>query len=221
MGKGGWRIRACLRVCSREAAKQNNQTGSTNGSPLPTAQPWRPCAHEGSRHIYTPKLDRAQGGGEIQAPPRSDYRSHRFRCQNGTRAALENGWADERRIAARGEMRRPELREQRRMTMPVQRRCYHRGHTRNGPRAGFKAAAHRVLAFRATGVLRCIRVRIPCGLAICRHQGGDSREGDDRALQSDSEHHDDSDELALHDQNSNTQPASALPKRILPPPRCG
>lgn len=100
------------------------------------------------------------------------------------------------------------------MTMPVQRRHYHRGHTRNGPRADFEAAAHRVLAFRATGVLRCTRVRIPCGLAICRHQGGDSRECDHRALQPESEHHDDSDELTLHDENTNTQPASALPKRF-------
>jgi hypothetical protein len=98
------------------------------------------------------------------------------------------------------------------MTMPVQRWRHHRGRARNGPRAGFEAAAHRVLAFRATGVLRCIRVRIGSRLAACRHQGGDSRKGDHRPLQSDSEHHDDGDELALHEENTNTQPASALPK---------
>ena len=70
-----------------------------------------------------------------------------------------------------------------------------------------------MLALRATGVLRRIRVRNGGGLAIRRHQRGDSRECDHRSLQADSEHHDDSDELTLHDEDVNTPPSFALPKR--------
>ena len=127
--------------------------------------------------------------------------------------ALENGRANERRIAARGEMHRAELREQRCRPKPIQHLGYHCDRTSNSARAGFEAAAHRVLAFRTTGVLSYIRVRNGGGLAIRRHPAGDSREGDRRSLQADSEHHNDSDELTLHDRNSNTRPTYAQPKR--------
>jgi hypothetical protein len=113
-------------------------------------------------------------------------------------------------------MRRPGLREQRCRPEPIQ-HLRHHDRAGNSPRASFQAAAHRVLAFRATGVLRCIRVRIGSDLAICRHQGRDSRECDHRSLQADGEHHDDSDELTLHDENINTLPSFALPKRCPSP----
>ena len=67
--------------------------------------------------------------------------------------ALENGRANERRIAARGKMRRPELREERRVDMPIERLRRRCDRTSNCPGAGFKAATHRALAFRATRVL--------------------------------------------------------------------
>lgn len=43
-------------------------------------------------------------------------------------------------------------------------------------------------------------MRNDSGLAIRRHQWGDSRKGDQRPLQGDGEHHDDGDELTLHTQ---------------------
>jgi hypothetical protein len=130
--------------------------------------------------------------------------------------ALENGRANERRIAARGKMRGPELREQRCRPKQMQRLRYHRSRAGNSPRASFEAAAHRVLAFRTTGVLSYIRVRNGGGLAIRRHQGRDSRECDHRSLQADSEHHNESDELTLHNKNISTRPAFAQPKSCLP-----
>jgi hypothetical protein len=90
---------------------------------------------------------------------------------------------------------------------PIQYLWYRRGRAGNSPRASFETAAHRVLAFWTTGVLSCIRVRNGGGLAIRRHQGGHSRECDHRSLQADGEHHNESDELTLHDKNNNTRPA--------------
>jgi hypothetical protein len=69
-----------------------------------------------------------------------------------------------------------------------------------------------VLAFRATAVLRRIRVRNERGLAIRRHQWGDSRKCGHRPLQADGEHHDDRDELTLHTQKLNYRSA---PKQII------
>jgi hypothetical protein len=86
------------------------------------------------------------------------------------------------------------------MTVPIQRLQRNRYRSCNRPRAGFEAATRGVLALRATGVLSRIQVRNCSGLAICRHQRGDSRKCDHRALQPDGEHDDESDELALHSQ---------------------
>jgi hypothetical protein len=112
--------------------------------------------------------------------------------------ALENGWANERRIAARGEAYRQELRKQRCRPKPIQHLRCRCDHTGNSAHAGVEAAAHRVLAPRATAVLRRIRVRTGRGLAMRRHQGGGPRKCDHGPLQADGEHHDESDELALH-----------------------
>jgi hypothetical protein len=101
-------------------------------------------------------------------------------------------------------MRRTELREQRCRPKPIQHLGYHCDSTSNSSGAGFEAAAHRVLAFRTTGVLRRIRVRTDGGLAIRRHQRRYSRKRDQSTLQSDGEHHDESDELTLHGMNTST-----------------
>ena len=95
-------------------------------------------------------------------------------------------------------MRRPDLRGQRCRPKPIQHLRYHSDRAGNRPCARFQTAAHRVFAFRAAGVLRCIRVRNCGGLAIRRHQGGDSRECDYRSLQPNSEHYDEGNELTLH-----------------------
>jgi hypothetical protein len=121
------------------------------------------------------------------------------------------GGANERRIAARGETCRKELRKQRCRPKPIQRLRYHSDGASHSA-AGFEAATHRVLAFRATGVLRGIRVRSDSGLAIRRHQWGDSRKCDHRPLQADGEHHDDRDELTLHTQKLNCRGA---PKQMI------
>jgi hypothetical protein len=128
--------------------------------------------------------------------------------------ALENGWANERRIAARGEVCRQELRKQRCRPEPVQHLRCRRDGTGNRAHAGFNTATHRVVALRATGVLRRIRVRNGRGLAIRRHRWGDSRKRDHRPLQTDGEHHDESNKLALHTQKRNCRSA---PKQIIGP----
>jgi hypothetical protein len=128
--------------------------------------------------------------------------------------ALENGWANERRIAARGEVCRQELRKQRCRPKPIQHLRCGCDDTGNSPHAGFEAAAHGVLALRATGVLRRVRVRTGRGLAIRRHQWGGPRKRGHRPLQADGEHHDESDELALHTQKRNCRSA---PRQIIGP----
>ena len=95
-------------------------------------------------------------------------------------------------------MSRAELREQRCVTVPIHRSRRHRDRTRNGPSASIEAAAHRALTFRATGILRRIRMRNGGALAVRRHNRGNPRKCGYRALQADGEHHDKSDELALH-----------------------
>jgi hypothetical protein len=95
-------------------------------------------------------------------------------------------------------MSRAQLRKQGCVTVPIQRLRCHRDRTRNGPSAGLEAAAQRALTFRATGILGPIRMRNGGGLAVCRHNGGNPCKGDYRALQADGEHHDQSDERALH-----------------------
>ena len=95
-------------------------------------------------------------------------------------------------------MSRAQLREQRCVTVPIQRLRGHRDRTRNGPSAGLEAAAQRALTGGATGILRRIRMRSASGLAVCRHNWGNPRKCDYRALQADGEHHDQSDEPALH-----------------------
>ena len=66
-------------------------------------------------------------------------------------------------------MSRAELREQRCVTVPIHRSRRHRGRTRNSPSASIEAAAHRALTFRATGILRRIRMRNGGALAVRRH----------------------------------------------------
>lgn len=127
--------------------------------------------------------------------------------------ALENGWANERRNAARGEAYRQELRKQRCRPKPIQRLRCRCDHTGNSAHAGVEAAAHRVLSPRATAVLRRIRVRTGRGLAM-RHQGRGPRKCHHRPLQADGEHHDESDKPALHIQKRNCRSA---PKQIIGP----
>ena len=117
--------------------------------------------------------------------------------------ALENGRANERRIAARGESRGKELWKWHCRSKPMQHLRHRRGCAGHRAHARFEAATHRVLPFRATGVLRRIRVRNGSCLAIRRHQWGDSRKGDRRTLQADGEHHDDREKLTLHNQKLN------------------
>src|SRR5258707_3251371 len=96
-------------------------------------------------------------------------------------------------------MRGPELWGQRCRPKPIQ--CFRnpRDRASTNPRASFEAAAHRVLAFWTTCALNHIRVRNGGGLAI-RQQGRDSRKCDHRSLQADSEHHNESDELTVHEE---------------------
>ena len=89
------------------------------------------------------------------------------------------------------------------MAVPIERLRRRCDRTSNIPRAGFKAATHRALAFRATRVLRSIRVRIGSGLAVRGDQRGNPRRCDYGTLQSDDKHHDDGDELTLHGEKLN------------------
>jgi hypothetical protein len=94
------------------------------------------------------------------------------------------------------------------MAVPIERLRRRCDRTSNIPRAGFKAATHRALAFRATRVLRSIRVRIGSGLAVRGDQRGNPRRCDYGTLQSDDKHHDDGDELTLHGEKLNRLKAS-------------
>jgi len=94
--------------------------------------------------------------------------------------------------------------------------CNRKGNGRSCD-AGIEAAAHRALTFRAARILRCIGVRNRSGLAIRRHQGRDSRKGDHRSLQADSEYHDKGDELTLHNNDINTPSMIAHPKPCASP----
>jgi hypothetical protein len=94
------------------------------------------------------------------------------------------------------------------MAVPIERLRRRCDRTSNSPQAGFKAATHCALAFRATKVLRSIRVRIGSGLAVRGHQRGNPRKCDHGTLQSDDKHHDDGDELTLHGEKLNRLKAS-------------
>ena len=136
-----------------------------------------------------------QGKCHRQRPTKGHWKFRRLRRDSKD---LENGWADKRRVAARGETCRMELEHRSGATVPNQRERRHRnGHCRD---TGVQTAARRMKSTGAAGLQRGI-LTAGGALTVRSHQLGAS-ERNHGSLQAQGNHHNQRDELTLHKSNS-------------------